>query len=120
MKKIALLLLIGLLSLSAEEKIDFNRQIRPILSDKCFFCHGPDAKEIKGKLQLHSLEHATKKLGKKKNRQALFPGDLKKSEIWARIMTDDEDDIMPPADSHNLRIPLFPFAYLTKFSILTS
>jgi hypothetical protein len=100
MKKIALLLLIGLLSLSAEEKIDFNRQIRPILSDKCFFCHGPDATEIKGKLQLHSLEHATKKLGKKKNRQALFPGDLKKSEIWARIMTDDEDDIMPPADSH--------------------
>ncbi len=82
------------------EKIDFNRQIRPILSDKCFFCHGPDAHEIKGDLQLHTFELATKKLGKKKNRQALVPGKPSDSEIWKRIMTDDEDDIMPPEESH--------------------
>lgn len=86
-------------ALSAE-KIDFNRQIRPILSDKCFFCHGPDAHEIKGDLQLHTFELATKKLGKKKNRQALVPGKLEASGIWKRIMTDDEDDIMPPEESH--------------------
>ncbi|MCM8536881.1 MAG: PSD1 and planctomycete cytochrome C domain-containing protein [Lentisphaeraceae bacterium] len=82
------------------EDIDFNRQIRPILSDKCFFCHGPDETDIKGKLQLHTLEAAMKKLGKKKNRQALIPGDLDKSEMWQRIITDDEDDVMPPLDSH--------------------
>ena len=82
------------------EKIDFNRQIRPILSDKCFFCHGPDAHEIKGDLQLHTFELATKKLGKKKNRQALVPGKPEQSEIWKRIITDDEDDIMPPEEYH--------------------
>ena len=82
------------------KEIDFNRQIRPILSDKCYFCHGPDAHDIKGKLQLHTFEAATKKLGKKKNRQALVPGDLDKSELWQRIITDDEDDVMPPLDSH--------------------
>ena len=84
----------------SSEKIDFNRQIRPILSDKCFFCHGPDAHEIKGDLQLHTFELATKKLGKKKNRQALVPGKPEQSEIWKRIITDDEDDIMPPEESH--------------------
>ncbi|MCH2208328.1 MAG: PSD1 and planctomycete cytochrome C domain-containing protein [Lentisphaerales bacterium] len=82
------------------EKISFNRDIRAILSDKCFHCHGPDENEIKGSLQLHSYAHATKKLGKKKNRQALYPGDLKRSEIYKRIMTEDEDDVMPPAESH--------------------
>ena len=94
-----LLLMLPWWAMSAE-KIDFNRQIRPILSDKCFFCHGPDAHEIKGDLQLHTFELATKKLGKKKNRQALVPGKPAESEIWKRIITDDEDDIMPPEESH--------------------
>ena len=92
--------LLTLLSAVAEEKIDFNRQVRPILSDKCFACHGPDAHDIKGGLQLHTLELATKKLGKKKNRQALVPGDVSKSVMWERMITDDEDDIMPPPESH--------------------
>ena len=96
---LVLLLLLPWWAMSAE-KIDFNRQIRPILSDKCFFCHGPDTHEIKGDLQLHTFELATKKLGKKKNRQALVPGKPAESEIWKRIMTDDEDDIMPPEESH--------------------
>ena len=86
--------------LFSADTIDFNRQIRPILSDKCFFCHGPDAHEIKGDLQLHTFELATQKLGKKKNRQALIPGDPENSEIWKRIVTNDEDDIMPPEESH--------------------
>ncbi|MCH2205277.1 MAG: PSD1 and planctomycete cytochrome C domain-containing protein [Lentisphaerales bacterium] len=99
MKKLLCVLFLFCSFLSAKE-IDFNRQIRPILSDKCYFCHGPDADDIKGKLQLHTFEAATKKLGKKKNRQALVPGDLDKSELWQRIITDDEDDVMPPLDSH--------------------
>ena len=92
-------------SVLVADEIDFNRQIRPILSDKCFYCHGPDATDIKGKLQLHSFEAATKPLGKKKNRFALVAGDLGKSQIWQRISTDDEDDIMPPADSHKTLNP---------------
>ena len=105
MKRCVLIFLFLMPFVQAEEKIDFNRQIRPILSDKCFFCHGPDAKEIKGDLQLHSFELATKKLGKKKNRQALVPGKLNESEIWKRIITKDEDDVMPPEESHKTLKP---------------
>lgn len=81
-------------------EISFNRDIRPILSENCLSCHGADAKKAKGKLQLHTFELATKALGKKKDRWALVPGDLEKSELWYRIVTDDEDDLMPPEDSH--------------------
>ncbi|MCM8539316.1 MAG: PSD1 and planctomycete cytochrome C domain-containing protein [Lentisphaeraceae bacterium] len=83
-----------------DDLISFNEHIRPILSDKCFHCHGPDEKHIKGKLQLHTFEKATAGLGKKKNRFALVPGRPDKSSVWERISTDDEDDIMPPAESH--------------------
>jgi hypothetical protein len=83
-----------------QEKLSFNEHIRPILSDKCFHCHGPDEKHIKGKLQLHSFEPATKNLGKKSVRQAIVPGNPAKSTLWERITTDDEDDIMPPPETH--------------------
>jgi hypothetical protein len=82
------------------EKVEFNQHIRPILSDKCFHCHGPDEKHIKGKLQLHKFDKATKKLGKKKDRAAIVPGDVKASTLWGRINTSDEDDVMPPLESH--------------------
>lgn len=85
---------------TAEEKISFNQHIRPILSDKCFYCHGPDEKHIKGKLQLHTFEKATALLGKKKNKQAVKPGNPEGSLLWQRITTDDEDDIMPPPETH--------------------
>ncbi|MCM8526649.1 MAG: DUF1549 domain-containing protein, partial [Lentisphaeraceae bacterium] len=99
------ILLIGVLfstflNAGAEEEISFNAHIRPILSDKCFHCHGPDEKHIKGKLQLHTFEKATAALGKKKNRFAIVPGRPDKSTAWERISTDDEDDIMPPPESH--------------------
>ena len=56
---IILVLPIGLIA----KNVSFNRDIRPILSSKCYFCHGPDAAEIKGKLQLHTLELATSDRG---------------------------------------------------------
>ena len=93
------------LSTLAEDKISFNESIRPILSDKCFHCHGPDEKHIKGKLQLHTFEKATAALGKKKKRFAIVPGRPDKSTAWERIITDDEDDIMPPLDSHKKLSP---------------
>ncbi len=72
-------------------KLKFNRDIRPILSDKCFFCHGPDAKKREAKLRLDERESA---LGKK----AIIPGKPDESEMIRRILADD-DDHMPPAKS---------------------
>jgi hypothetical protein len=100
LKIILCMLLSSSALMAAESEIDFNRQIRPILSDKCFYCHGPDAEKAKGKLQLHSLEAATKLLGKKMDHAAITPGNPQKSALWHRINTKDEDDLMPPPDSN--------------------
>lgn len=79
-----------------EESVQFNRDIRPILSDKCFFCHGPDASERKGDLRLDTAAGAFKDLG---DYRAIVPGNADTSELIARIVTKDEDDLMPPPDS---------------------
>ena len=82
MKYVIPYFLMAISLLAADDKISFNEQVRPILSDKCYFCHGPDAEDIKGKLQLHTFEHATQersyktKSGKVKKRQpAIIPGE---------------------------------------------
>ena len=75
---------------------DFNRDIRPILSNNCFHCHGPDEKERKGGtdgLRLDTAEGAAADLG---GYPAIIPGQPEKSEFIRRIMTDDPDDLMPP------------------------
>jgi len=77
---------------SARAKVEFNRDIRPILSDKCFFCHGPDANHRKGKLRLDVREEALKK-------KAFAPGDAAGSELVKRILSADPDELMPPPDS---------------------
>lgn len=88
----------GLLALSPMAlAVDFNREIRPILSDKCFFCHGPDSHERKADLRLDTAEGAFADLG---GYAAIVPGDLKKSELIVRILSDDPDDQMPPPESH--------------------
>ena len=74
-------------------KIEFNRDVRPILSDNCFYCHGNDPKHREGKLRLDIREEALAK-------EAFVPGKGKDSELVSRILTDDEDDLMPPPDSH--------------------
>jgi mono/diheme cytochrome c family protein len=70
--------------------VDFNRDVRPILSNNCFTCHGPDEKERKGKLRLDTFDGATKS-------GAVVPGDPAKSELIARVTTKDDKDHMPPA-----------------------
>lgn len=80
------------------EPLLFNRDIRPILSDKCFSCHGFDAKKRKGELRLDEPAAA---LGKGKSGElAIVPGKPDESEVWKRIATTNEDDLMPPGETH--------------------
>ncbi|MEO8429504.1 MAG: PSD1 and planctomycete cytochrome C domain-containing protein, partial [Verrucomicrobiota bacterium] len=78
-------------------EVDFNRDIRSILSENCYACHGPDGSKRKAKLRLDKQEDAFKPA--KSGEFAIVPGDLSKSELIRRITTQDEDDRMPPAKS---------------------
>ena len=79
---------------SAEtDKVDFARQILPILSNKCFACHGPDSKKP-SQLRLDSYQAAT---ADREGTKAIDPNDLKESEIIFRIH--DKEDPMPPVDA---------------------
>ena len=79
-------------------RVDFSYQIRPLLSDRCFRCHGPDAAKRKAKLRLDTREGAFKEIDD--GWAIVKPGDPDKSELIRRIYTDDEDDVMPPPESH--------------------
>ena len=84
-------------SLAAQEPagtVDFDRDIRPIISEKCTVCHGPDDK--KGGLQLSGIEFASQKL--KSGNIAIVPGDPASSELVSRIQASDPDEVMPPPD----------------------
>ncbi|MFO0953352.1 MAG: PSD1 and planctomycete cytochrome C domain-containing protein [Isosphaeraceae bacterium] len=76
----------------AEDTPRFNRDVRPVLSEACFRCHGPAQK--KGGLRLDQLESALKKLAS--GATAIVPGDVDESEILRRIFSDDPDEVMPP------------------------
>ena len=76
--------------------VDFARDIRPLLSDNCFACHGPDAKQRKADLRLDTREGALADLD---GTSAVVPGKPSESELVRRVTTDDEDDLMPPPDS---------------------
>ena len=96
------LTLLGLSVASAypAERIQFNRDIRPIFSDTCYACHGPDENKVKGKLRLDSLDAARK--GGKSGAPAIMPGHPEKSEVMKRLLTKDADDHMPPAEFHKV------------------
>lgn len=76
--------------------IEFNRDIRPILSDRCFACHGPDAGSREADLRLDLREEATADHG---GVRVITPGKPDQSEIIARIESEDEDECMPPRDA---------------------
>ena len=84
---------------SIPEKIDFNYHIKPILSDKCFACHGPDAANRKGDLRLDTEDGAYTKLADRQ-RAAIAPHNLRKSEVYHRIVSEDPAYTMPPPESH--------------------
>lgn len=74
-------------------KLEFNRDIRPILSENCFHCHGPDEKTREAKLRLDTRKGALKM-------DAIVPGKPEDSEVIYRITTNDKDDLMPPPEHH--------------------
>jgi len=83
--------------------ISFNRDIRPILSNNCYQCHGPDSAARKAKLRLDREADSRAEL--KGGARAIVPGEITESELIYRITTDDADEKMPPADSHRHLTP---------------
>jgi len=79
------------------EDIRFGRDIRPLLSSRCFPCHGPNDQSRQAKLQLTTFETATAR--RKRGRFAIVPGDLERSLLWHRVTATDPLDQMPPPDS---------------------
>ncbi len=75
-------------------KVDFNFEIRPILSDKCFKCHGPDARNRKAGLRFDTREGAFAET--ESGGRAVVPGKLDESELYRRITASDEAERMPP------------------------
>lgn len=85
------------MGLSADNVL-FNRDIRPLLSDQCFACHGFDAKKRKAGLRLDLAEGAF--AANKEGRVAIKPGDPDGSELWRRLNSSDPEEVMPPPESH--------------------
>jgi len=81
----------------AKPKLDFNREIRPILADKCFACHGPDDSKRKAKLRLDTQEGAQALAAS--GSAAVVPGNPDESELYHRIHSEDLEERMPPSKS---------------------
>jgi hypothetical protein len=79
-------------------RLEFNRDIRPILSENCYLCHGPDKNTRKGKLRLDYRDEAVAK-------RALVPGKPEDSELMKRLVTADPEEVMPPPDTHKTISP---------------
>ena len=94
--RLSIFLIITSSSLLRSEEIEFNRDIRPLLTDRCFSCHGPDERARKAKLRLDTFEGATKDLG---GYAAIIPGDPENSELVVRAIHESLDEIMPPTKS---------------------
>ena len=96
---VAPLLVAGLLGAAeSADTVRFNRDIRPIMSDTCFHCHGFDPKSRKGGLRLDLRDDALK--AGKSGAIAIVPGKPEESEVIKRLFTKDEDDVMPSKESH--------------------
>ena len=90
-------LLVSGTATAAPKKISFNRDVRAILSENCYTCHGPDANSRKADLRLDVRESAVSE--SKDGFYAIKPGDVEESELIYRIFSSDPDEIMPPKES---------------------
>ena len=96
------------------EVVDYNFDVRPILSDKCFACHGPDVNKRAEDLRLDTPEGAFKALKDRKNEFAIVPNNLEKSVLYKKITAKDSTELMPPLDS-NLKLSSFEIQILKKW-----
>ncbi len=94
--------------------VEYNFHIRPILSDRCFKCHGPDAKQRKADLRLDNEESAFAALKKNPSVHALVAGKPDQSEVFVRISTKDTSLVMPPPSS-NLSLSEFEIKLIKKW-----
>ncbi len=85
------------------DSVDFNLHIRPILSDRCFKCHGPDGGQRKANLRLDLRENALAALKDNPNEHVIVPGNASQSELFRRISAHDTAQRMPPVKS-NLKL----------------
>jgi hypothetical protein len=96
------------------ENISFNFHVKPILSDKCFACHGPDGNKRRAGLRLDIEADAKSELAENPGKYAILAGDVAQSELVSRINAEDEGIIMPPPDSH-LKLAATEKEILTKW-----
>lgn len=85
-------------TVAAEDRVDFNFQVRPLLSDRCFFCHGPDEKARKAKLRLDQREDVFSP--RKDGKRVVKAGDPNSSELVRRLFSVDPEEQMPPPEAH--------------------
>ena len=96
---LAVVLMIGVGGVpAATADLDFATRIRPVLSDKCFACHGPDRTKLRGGLQLTGREAATRESD---GVRAIVPGNPDASEMVRRLFSTDPDEVMPPPETKN-------------------
>jgi len=86
----------------AESSIVFNRDIQPLLAEHCFHCHGKDEGSRKAKMRLDEREAALK--GGESDGPAIVPGQPDKSALMARILSHDDDEIIPPHSPASMRV----------------
>lgn len=110
----AALVLFAVHSAIAEE-ISFNRDVRPILGDRCFACHGPDANTREGDLRLDITDAPDGAYRTHDGITAIKPGSLEDSELWHRVTTTKKNDLMPPADSHKKPLKAKELAVIKKW-----
>ncbi len=115
LKLIFALPLLPMLSVAAEklpDRVRYNDHVRPILSNQCFACHGPDDKHRDADLHLDTRAGALADLG---GYSAVMPGKPDASEMIKRILSDDPDEIMPPPKSKKPKLPARDVAILKKW-----
>lgn len=96
------------------DRLDFNMDVKPILSDKCFLCHGPDEAKREADLRLDEPNGAFARLVNNPDKFAIKPGNLQQSEVYQRIMSNDPETVMPSPES-NLQLTAREKAVLIKW-----
>jgi len=97
------------------DTISYNFNVRPILSDKCYKCHGPDANKRQAGLRLDRSESAYKALRDNPHAHVLVPGSPEMSELFRRVSTNDTSEMMPPANSGLKRLSPHELAIIEKW-----